>query len=241
MARNKTLLSLLQDYRAEIRASGNPAHNSAVREAQVRHLQRIQETMWEDYDWPHLRIRREAPLQAGQRYYVSPEDIPIDRLERVDVFYNATWYRLADGITNDHYALYNSDLDERSWPVERWQWYEDEQIEIWPIPTDNASEGSDREGILRFTGIRRLRPLVADDDRADLDDRLLTLTAASETLAAQGAPDAQFKLQEAVNRRRHLIGNASKMRRFHIYGTGDGASGRALRGPPRVHYRDRET
>lgn len=238
MARNKTLLSILQDYRAEIRASGNAAHNSGARENQVRMLQRTQEWLWEDFAWAHLRVERKLPLQAGQRYYDTPQDIPIDRLERVDVRYGEAWVRLAVGIDNSHLSAWDSDRDQRSWPVERWQVYEDDQIELWPVPADNGEAGG--EGELRFTGIRALRPFVADDDRADLDDRLIILHAAAETLAAQGAPDAPLKLQAALRRRDHLVGNMSKIKSFRIYG-GHGGEGKPLVGPPRVHYRDRET
>lgn len=234
MARNKTLLSLLQDYRAEVRASGNPAHNSSVRETQVRLLQRVQEWLYDEVAWPHLRVRRDLALQAGQRYYDCPSDLDIDRLETIDVRYGEEWVRLGDGIGNDHYSTWDSDLDVRSWPVERWQVYEDDQIEIWPIPASNA-DMTTREGMLRLTGVRTLRPLVADSDTADLDDRLIVLYAAAETLAASGADDAQVKLAAAQQRRAQLVGNQSKMKSFRLFGE-DGAKWKP-RGPPRVHYR----
>ncbi len=232
--RNKTLLSILQDYRAEIRASTNAAHNASVRDNQVRHLQRIQELLWEEHDWAHLRVRREISLQAGQRYYDNPEDLPLDRIEKLGAFYGGVWCELKETIEDQHYAGFDSDLDERSWPVERWQVYEDDQIEIWPVPADNADPVS-REGIVRVTGIRALRPLVADDDRADLDDRLITLTAAAETLASDGAENAPLILNAAQQRKLRLIGNQTKIKSFSL--KGHHKPGRELRGPPRVHYR----
>lgn len=236
MARNKTLLSLLQDFRAATRQSGNAAHNTSVRDTQVRMLQRVQEWLWEETDWPHLRVRREIPLQAGQRYYSLPEDLPIDRCETIDVRYGGEWCQLSPGIGNEHYSTWDSDLDERSWPVERWQVYENDMVELWPIPASNATV-SDKEGVLRFTGIRALRPLVRDDDRADLDDNLIVLYAAAEHLAATGANDAALKLEAAGRRKQHLIGNFSKKQTFSLFGAGRQPEGRKLRGMPRVHYR----
>lgn len=239
MARNKTLLSILQDYRSEIRASGNPAHNSGVRDTQVRRIQRVQEWLWEDYDWAHLRVERRLHIQAGQRLYDPPADIALDRVESVEVRYGQQWVPLPYGIGPDEHSVYDPYLDERSWPVERWELYEDEQIELWPVPADDA-DAATLEGVLRFTGIRSLRPLVKDTDRADLDDRLIVLFAAAEELAAQGSKDADLKLQLAQKRLATLKGNNSKVQKFTLFGGGN-SRGRVLRGPPRVHYRDRET
>ena len=235
MARNQTLLKLLQAYRAEIRASGNAAHNTSAREGQVNLLQRVQETLWEEIDWPFLRVERYFDVQAGQRYYETTEDMTIDRVEMLEVRWGDQWSPLLPDIDRTHYSQWDSDLDERSWPVERWKVYEDEQIEIWPIPGDNADPVS-LEGRIKITGIRSLRPLVDDSDRADLDDRLIVLSAAAETLAAQGAKDAPLKLQAAGQRKAMLTANMSKIKSFRMFG---GSSGQAYepKGPPRVHYR----
>ncbi len=232
--RGKTLLSLLQDFRAEIRASANSAHNIGVRETHVRLLQRTQETLWEAVDWPHLRVTRQVQLQAGQRYYSSDDDIHIDRLETIDVMYGTEWCRLYNGIGNEHYAAWNSDLDERSWPVERWALHEDDTFEVWPMPSQNGDTVS-LEGMLRLTGIRNLSPLVADADTADLDDRLIVLFAAAESLAASGAEDAALKLRSAEKRLADLTGNQSKKKQFRLYGKS--GEGWKPKGPPRVHYR----
>lgn len=239
MARNKTLLSILQDYRAEIRASGNAAHNNSARDNDIRLLQRVQETLWEEHDWPHMRVRRTLNLQAGQRYYDAPDDLPIDRIETIHVRYSEEWMPLGDGIFDGHYSAWDSDLDQRSWPVERWQVFENDQIEVWPVPADDYN-ATTLEGTLRVTGIRALRDFVADDDRADLDDRLIYLTAAAETLAASGAKDAPLKMRAAGKRKDMLLGNQSKVKNFSLFGGAPGLR-RRLRGPVRVHYRDNET
>jgi hypothetical protein len=235
MARGKTLLKLLQDLRAEIRASGNAAHNASAREGQVVLLNRVQEDLYDRHDWPLLRVERTIDVQAGQRYYDTPDDINLDRLECIEVRYGQQWCKLGYGIDSSHYSTWDSDLDERSWPVERWQIYEGEQIELWPVPAENADTVS-LDGRLKLTGIKKLQPMVADDDIAVLDDRLIVLYAAAETLAASGGKDAGPKLNMAQQRERMLTSNTSKIKTFSLSGRGND-DGWKPKGPPRVAYR----
>lgn len=217
--RGRTLLYLLDGMRAEARMSLNPAQNAQDREAQVKLLQRVQSDYWEDFDWPHLRVEREVAIQAGQRYFDVPDDIPLDRLEKIEVFSSGIWQRLVPDITARQYAAFDSDLDQRSWPPRCWKIYEGELVEIWPVPLQDADPAT-REGTLKFTGIRKLRRLVDDDDQADLDDRLIILSAAAERLSASGAKDAQLKLQKASQLYRSLRSGLTPNRRFRMFGAG---------------------
>jgi hypothetical protein len=245
MARGKTLISLLQDYRIEVNASSNPAHNSSARDAQVRALQRAQESLWRKHDWPFLRVRRYIDLQAGQRYYDSrgaklddgtpAADLGIERLETIEVRWGEQWCPVCPGIDRSHYNTWDSDLDQRSWPIERWQVYEDEAIEIWPIPADNA-DPTTLDGRLRLTGIRDLRNFVADSDVADLDDTLIVKWAAVKPLARSGSKDGQVVLDEAKRLEADLTGNFTKTKTFSLAGRAQ-APQRQLHGPWRVHYR----
>lgn len=214
MARRTTLGQLLTLLRAEARLSANPAHNAQVRDSQVVILQRLQEQLWQDFDWPHLRIERQYPMQAGQRYYDFGSDFDIDRIESIEIKSDGVWAKLISGIEAEHYADVDSDLDHRSWPPNRWQISEDEQIEIWPIPDTNGTAET-REGYVKVTGIRRLNPLVADDDRADLDDRMLVLYAAAELAAEK---DQKTKMALANKRYAKLRGALMPRRRFRMFG-----------------------
>lgn len=220
MARHTTLVKLLDKLRVAARLSLNPAHNAQNRAAQVAKLQAEQERLWADFDWPHLRVKRMVPLQAGQRYYDTPEDIPIDRIERIEVFRDSRWRKLDAGINGEHYGVYNSDLDERSWPVRRWDIHEDEDVEIWPIPDTNG-DAETLDGYIRFIGIRNLRPLVDDSDRADLDDQMLADYVAAGELAASGAKDAKLKLDAANARYAKLRGLMSPREKVSMFGIGE--------------------
>lgn len=228
MARNQTLLKILTGVRAEARLSPDPAHNIQTRDTHIITIQREQERLWEDFAWPHLRVQRFIPLQAGQRYYdadgalmedgTDPDyQIPIDRIEKIEVKSDGVWLPMETGIAAQHYAAHDSALDERAWPPRRWKISENEDIEVWPLADEDA--GADQYGYLRITGIRALRPLVDDGDRADLDDRLLELYVAGAILAAGGAKDANLKLEAASKHYGKLKGSLTKGGSFNMFST----------------------
>jgi hypothetical protein len=219
MARGKTLVKLLDDLRAETRGSLNPAHNSQVRDTQVKLLQRTQEWLWEDYDWPHLMIYRQYPAQAGQRYYDFGADFDLERIESVKFKTNGAFHTLSAGITEGHFSAYDSDLDQRAWPVCRWRLFENDQVEVHPI-ADKNGDPTTFEGYFKVSGIKKLSPLVADNDRADLDDRMIVLYAAAEVLGGRGTKDAQIKLNLANDRKAALQGALTKQIKFAMFGIG---------------------
>ena len=227
MARGKTLIALLDDYRAACRLSLNVAHNNQVRDTQVKELQRKQEWFWNDFDWPHLRVDRFINLQAGQRFYdlntavnaagTVTNDLVIDRIQTVSVRVSGVYVPLDPGIDDGHFAAHDSELDERASPAHRWRISEGEQIEIWPIPDENA-DATTLEGRLRITGIRKLRNLIEDGDVADIDDQILVKSAAADYLAATGAKDAQLKLDQASRLYAKARGKLTPRRRFKMFG-----------------------
>ena len=198
----------------------NPAHNRQIRDSHVNMLQRIQERLWDDFTWPHLRVKRLRAVAQGQRYYSPPSEFQIDNIEKIEVYNGGGWRKLAPGIFSEHYSAHDSDLDQRSYPPMRWAIHEDEDIEIWPI-SDQNGDPETNEGMFKFTGIRNLKPFVKDADRADLDDNLLVMFAAAELLAAQGAKDAQLKLDQANQIYRRQRGGLTPRRRFRMFGVDD--------------------
>lgn len=189
-------------------------------------LQVEQERLHADFDWPHLRVKRTTLLQAGQRYYDTPTDIAIDRIERLEVYRDSAWCQMDAGIDSEHLTAWNSDLadagdlSQRSWPPRRWDIHEDEDIEIWPI-SDQNGDATTLEGTLRFTGIRNLSPLVDDADRADLDDDMLVGFVAARILAASGSKDARLVLDAANARYAKLRGRMTPRRNFQMFGIGE--------------------
>lgn len=244
MARGKTLGDVLTSLRVELEISTNPAHNVQARDHQVRHLQRVQEQLYDDFTWPHLRVFRYLNAQDGQRYYdvtaafkdsggtlVAANDISVDRVYELHVHDGHIWRNLVPGISEQHYNSYDSDTDQRAWPPERWQVTEGNQIEIWPIPSITG-DMTTRDNIFRIHAVRNLAPFSADADVADLDDRLLALMAAAEMM---GGEKGQKKAALANKRLLKVRGNATKTQSFRLFGSSEPR--RLLRGPPTVYYR----
>lgn len=218
MARGKTLEDILNSVRAEARLSLAPAANSQVHDTQVLLIQREQERLWEDYNWPHLRVEKTFALQAGQYEYAVPDTLSIDRVEKIEVYDGSYWRPLIPGIGPNQFSLYETALDQRSWPVRHWRPTDDDQIEVWPIPSQNG-DATTLDGYLKVTGIRNLNTFIADNDRADLDDRLISLYVAGGILAATGAKDAQLKLEAANKLYSRLKGKQIKTQSFNMFGT----------------------
>ena len=217
MARNVTLGELIDDLRAEAGHSLQANLGTAMREVLVKVLQRQQKRLWDDYDWAFLRVKRNILTQNGQRYYDLPNDMKLENIERVEFKWGDQWTPLTSGIDGSHYSEFDSDKDIRSMPVYRWQPSENDQFEVWPIPSQNANATS-LSGAIRFTGKRDLSPLVAQSDQADLDDTLLVLYSAAEILSREKADDAKLKLSMAERHYARLKGRSSNSDTFTLSG-----------------------
>lgn len=198
MARNTTFGQLIDMTIIEAGMDPTPALSMNVRPLVKAAIKREYERIYDEFDWPFMRVTEDVLTQAGQRYYDAPDSINFDRIEKVDFQWGDRWVPLDRGIDVSHYNTYNSDQGERSDPMLRWdlRWTDSAtQIEVWPIPISNDLP-------IRFTGIRNMTRLVSDADRCDLDDQMISMFAAAELLARKNSPEAQLKQQKAVERYR---------------------------------------
>jgi hypothetical protein len=197
MARGTSLGQLLEDLRAEVGHSLQPNLGRSTRDVLINLIQRTQRRLWEDYSWPFLRVKRDIPISATQRYYNLPSDMTFERIEMVEFKYGDIWSKLSYGIGRDQYNIHDSDRNITNWPILRYDSHEvNNQVELWPVPSQN-SDASTGDGEVRFTGIRNLNAMISDADTADLDDQLIVLYAAAEMASRQKQGDAQNKLQQA--------------------------------------------
>jgi len=111
------------------------------------------------------------------------------------------WRNLDYGIGIEQYNIVASDEDAREDFPYFWDQYEDNQFEVWPIPASNGHT-------MRFEGISKPQPLIAENEIVDLDDDLIVLYAAAEQLARDGARDAEIKLALAKQHYNRLKGNS---------------------------------
>jgi len=235
MRYGQTLGQLLSELKAECGYSQNAAHGINNRDSLAQILKRTQRRLWSSWDWMHMRVSRDIVINAGQRYYNCPTDLPYERIDIAEFKFGGQWLPLKFGIGERQYSIFDPRVDDRSWPIERWDVAEDPastagtpdnrgMIEVWPLPSDSgtpASPTSDLEGNLRFTGIRFLLPFESDSDRCDLDGDLIVLYAAAEILMRDRKDDAQSRLQQAQALFMQLRGNAEKNRSFQLAGDTD--------------------
>jgi hypothetical protein len=212
MAVGTTLSNLVDQLRAEIGASTNVGQGVNNLSSLQQTLRRNQERLWNEYNWPHLIIDRDEKLFAGQRYYSFDADLDYNRILGAWVNYSNAFEPVGYGFDPTIYAASNSEIGTRSDPIKLWRHYEGNQYEVWPVPAGKTAQ------TLRFRAVRKLTPLLANSDKADLDDILIVLFSAAEILARLKAADAPSKLQLAQAHYRNLRSNTLKQNMFTLGG-----------------------
>lgn len=210
MARRRQFLQLIYDLRAELGKAVDPAAGVADLPSLKRTLQRNYETLYDEYDWPHLSVISDRmTVNAGQRFYDFPDNMAYESTEQVVLWWNGEPVELDRGIGFEHYASYDPENDERTDPVQRWDVrYTDprEQIELWPLPASAQQ--------IQLKGRKKFVQMVDEADICLIDDHILLLTCAVQLLPRQKSGDAQVAL-EALRQRMSRVKSNSK---------GDGAT-----------------
>lgn len=200
---------MVADLRLETGRSANVNFGQDEYQSLTRILQRTQNDLYWDYEWPFLRVRRDVTTQAGERYYDFPSDMDPERIIKVRVKYGNVWFPVTRGIGMNEYTVLDSDNDVRQDPVEKWETIDagdGEQFEMWPMPaTDDLT--------VRFLGFKKLGDFISDDSVCTLDNNLIVLFAAAKILAREKAEDAKEALAAANKLYNNLKrgGNRSEM------------------------------
>lgn len=225
-----TLGQLVINLRHECGHSPSPAAGINIREQFVYVLNRAEEELSLEYDFPGLQADRDIPLVIGSRYYAYPVDMPFDNVNRIWLLWNTTFCGLDYGIGPDEFALFDSNVGFTSWPVQRWQHQSDSNtIELWPVPSEapvatNASQAA----LIRLRGERTIRPMVDDGDVCTLPATLIVLFAAVEILSREKDAGAPLKLEKAKEylRRYKVRQTSHKQNMFVLGGGGNSGPGR---------------
>ena len=229
MARGTQLLELVAQLRAETGRTQKVSVGVDEVDNLKHNLKRTQETLYDSYEWPHLRVERTITLNPGQRYYDLPSDLNYDRIQQVKFKYNNVYTEVERGIGFDDYSIFDSNDDERSDPILKWDIRNTgsgEQVEVWPIPNTTRS--------LHMFGTKNLGRLVEESDRADLDDTLIVLTCAAEMLKRQKSADADIKQAQANERLLILRRNSQSAARTIQVGQGNAARDKSNRLKTRI-------
>ena len=146
-------------------------------------LANMQQWLWSQHQWPFLYGHEDIAIVPGQRFYNFPTTISMDYPTTAEVEWDTIWTDVTYGIKGPQYEVVNPELNQTLDPVARWQNYSQTQFEVWPPPTTAQK--------LRFWGTQNLTPLVADTDKALLDNLLIVLFTGAELLARSKQRDAQ--------------------------------------------------
>jgi hypothetical protein len=211
MARGTQLSSLVDALRAEIGASTNVAMGVNTLPNLKQLLNRVQQQLWESFDWPFAFVERDEQMVANQRYYTFDSDIDFGRIVSAHVKYSSSWRPMLYGIGVDQYNSSDPSEGDKQDPPTNWRHYEGNQFEVWPMPSSD-------ECVIRFKAIKKCPKLVNDSDVALLDDNLIVLFAAAELLAKAKSEDAQAKLQVAQQLHQKLKGQGIKNDVFTLGG-----------------------
>lgn len=204
--------NLIDQLRNECGDSVSPAQGAAELPALIHLLNRVQETLYDDFTWEHLKIWRDHAMQAAERYYSFDPDLSFERIVEAFANYSNAWLPLTYGIRATDYNSSNPDTGSMTDPPLRWAHYENNQFEIWPTPSGQQAIR------VRFYGIKRLQKMSNLSDRAIIDDTLIVLVAASERLMRSKQADAVAKQGMAQKRLNTLRGRSLKTTSFTING-----------------------
>lgn len=198
MALRTSFGTIIQMTRMEARRSTNSSVGIDNLDNIKQIIKRHYALLASSYDWRHLQIKRSDAgknLQASSRYYDFPTTLNTDDRFEIWSFQMGVWTPLEHGITPEHYNVYDSDSGVVASPVTRWDWYDYGQFEVWPMPSENLTNG------LRFTGHRKINPLTDENQAADIDDILLSLQSAATLLYDSGQKQAAEERVSAANAR----------------------------------------
>lgn len=186
-------------------------------------INRWYQLLWYSYDWPFLRKRFSINnISAGDNLYDFPTGLDLERIDSVSVRYNDIWRTIDRGITLEDYNAWDSDNDERSDPILKWDTRLDNsnalQIEFWPMPGTNTANGGSS---VEFIGFLQWAKLVNDADTCKVDDQLVVMFAAAQILKRQKSDDADAMLA-AANKHLNTLRARTKVgqTRFQV-GLGD--------------------
>ena len=207
MAAGKTLDQLTEMLRAEIGASTNASMGLNSRPAEYQVLRRTEEFLYNDFDWPQFVIDREKNIEGGVQYYdFTNTEIDFNRIYQAWVLDANVWRPMIYGITPEDYNVSNPEFGTMQSRPLKWQHYEVNQFEIWPVPTLDTR--------IKFRCIRAYKEMESGSSTCSLDANLIVLFAAAELLARNKSADAQLKLTAATTLYSKLKGQSQKKRVF---------------------------
>jgi len=159
MARN-TPLAIVRSYVKTESFQNLDASSTADDQRLNQLIQNVQSQLAGSFDWSFLKKRWTFGIGAGARYVPFPSvddsGVPgtpnFDRPEMLQIKYASIWQPIVYGVSEDpEFNYLDSDENQVLDPIQRWQFYDEGQLEVWPLPASSQT--------LRYVGQRQLTPL----------------------------------------------------------------------------------
>jgi hypothetical protein len=244
-----TLLELRRELRAETGTSLNPNQGVQAQDTIDILLARQQRELWDAYNWQHLRIWTDMPLDGGQALYDYPKEMAFDQIVRVyiaqvtkddvtdpnKITAATSWTPLTYGIKAFMMNLGPTNVG----TPKRWSNVATVdvsgpvpitnpigQFQVLPTPEDTTITAPNTSYVIRFEGLAPLSPLVAPTDTCILDSKAIVMFTAAEILATQKSEAAPMKLTKAQNYLRRLLADqgADKRQNYNMGGNQRGGN-----------------
>ena len=220
MAFQATFGSIVEMARSEARLSSNSSRGIDHLDHVKQLVKRIAQSLADDFEWEHLNLNRDynesrVMLQAGQRLYDFPTDLNVQTIGGMWLKWGNIWRRVDYGIDFANYSGLDPDNCARADPVLRWDFRDQSQFEVWPVPASNGDAAAPYSNWVGFEGQKKATVYTQDSDRCDMDDIVVALFTAGELLAENGQKAASdLKMAAGTRRFNQLRGGMSSKVRF---------------------------
>jgi hypothetical protein len=231
MAYTAPLSTLILNLKFELGASSSPAAGINQQDQLIYMLNRAQEQIAIDFEWPLFTVDRDIPIVVGTRYYAYPTDLDYSSVERVWLVWNTLYGEMSYGIGPEQFALFNSNTGFTSWPVERWMHNADSGLfELWPVPSEAPpATPTSQAALIRMRGTKLYTTMVNPSDQSTFPATAIVLYAASEILMRAKDDSAQAKLAAGQAYIRRLKVRQNKKKQPFVLGGGHtGDDGRRI-------------
>lgn len=232
MARQSSLLTVRNMVKLEVGTAVNTTTDDSLINQIITN---VQNWLASSYDWSFLKLRWTVSVATGTRYINFPTtddlgttfSVNFNRPNRLMIKWNNIWMDIVYGISEEEEFNYlDSDRGQVLDPVQRWQFTDEGQFEIWPLPASGQS--------LRFVGQRMLTPLTSNTSLLDLDDLLVTYFVAGQLLERKKDPLAKDILAKAMRQLSSLRGTDRTRTEVCTIGRGDYPGRRLIKQVPLV-------
>lgn len=235
--RAETLGTLITRLRADTGQSLSAALGVNQRDTLVNTLQRVQEELYLNHEWPFLRHNETLTLPAGDYTASIPTDINPDRIRatyaRASAAVDAEWTGPLAFLDDPGIRAPGEGDVTRSLPAMWWSKLNPDTNQLYFM----FAPRSDVAVQIKVAGMLPLQPFVEDADRSTLDGTLLVMAAASEILLRQEAKDAPQKQARMLAYLRRALGNAAPFRQRIMIGGGGTPYGGSRGAARRIHVR----